>query len=172
MRSIELTLDDDADAAVRADWAALAEAELPSLAAHTSATNRPHLTLAAGEGLADSPALREALGALPVPVVLGSVVLFGDYAKRVVLARQVVVTPELIALHARVHDLLTDATPQTRPGAWTPHVTLSARLPVADLPRALALLGTAREGAAVGARLWDGVERALTALVPASDPFP
>jgi len=52
VRSIELTFDEETESAVRADWRALAGAGLPSLARHSGPTNRPHLTLAAGDDLA------------------------------------------------------------------------------------------------------------------------
>lgn len=65
MRSIELVFDDDTESAIRADWVRLAEAGLPSLASHTGASNRPHLTLAAGAELLVQP-LHAFDGALPI----------------------------------------------------------------------------------------------------------
>ena len=46
-QSVELLLDEGLDALVRSDWDALAVAGLPSQGRHRSASNRPHVTLAA-----------------------------------------------------------------------------------------------------------------------------
>ncbi|GMA29657.1 2'-5' RNA ligase family protein [Arenivirga flava] len=104
------------------------------------------------------------------------------------LARAVVPSAELLALHARLHEGLGEVDPLTAPGAWTPHVTLARRLRLTQLPEALAALGDepapAAEPAAsvasqhrvpsartsiapallVAARHWDPVARAITAL--------
>jgi len=52
--SIELLLDPATEAAIPAEWNALAEAGLSSLAAHTAESNRPHVTLLARRVLARS----------------------------------------------------------------------------------------------------------------------
>ncbi len=155
--SIELLVDSDAEAAVRAEWEALAALGMSSLARHTSATNRPHLTLLARVDLADLDLAPAAFAELaPMPLTLGAPVLFGAGDRRV-LARSVVPTADLLALHAAVHRAAgtgADA-PHTAPGEWTPHVTLARRLRLADLPAALDLLGGDITAEVVSVRRWD-----------------
>ncbi|WP_372968360.1 2'-5' RNA ligase family protein [Microbacterium sp.] len=162
--SIELLLDPAADVAIRAEWEALAARGLSSLAAHTSASNRPHITLVARIGL---PAVEaEVFEDLPAfPVTLGAPLLFGIGARRV-LARSVVPTAELLALRTAVHDALgpgTDA-PHTATGEWMPHVALARRLRVADLAEALELVGGDIQGHARGVRRWDPEPASITTL--------
>lgn len=164
MRSIELTLDDGTDAAVRAEWAALLDAGLPSLATHRGATNRPHVTLAAGEELADTPQLREALAVLPIVVETGGLLLFRAGRGAVVLSRQVVASAALLNLHRAVHAAITGAVELTLPGKWTPHITLARRLAPDRLAPALAVLPESRPVALTGGRLWDGVEKTVVPL--------
>ena len=164
MRSIELTFDEETEARVRADWAALAAIGLPSLAGHTGATNRPHLTLAAGEDLSDGQELRDAVAMLPLELTFGGVILFGESRRGVVLARQVVTSSALLELHRRAHDAAPGAVDLTRPDNWTPHVTLARRMPADDLGRALAAIGPAVGAIASAARLWDSHERTVTPL--------
>jgi 2'-5' RNA ligase len=148
--SLELLLDPATEARIRAEWEALAGAGLSSLAAHTAVSNRPHITVLVRPELASQAAvaLSSAL-TLPIPVELGAPVLFGAGDRRV-LARSVVPSPALLRLHSAVHDLAGpgDDAPHTRPGEWTPHVTLARRLRLDTLPHALRLLDDAAEGAA------------------------
>jgi 2'-5' RNA ligase len=162
--SIELLLDEQSEAAVRDEWQALATAGLPSLAAHTAASNRPHITLLVREQLAvfDPTALAErpAFG-----VRLGAPLLFGSGDRRV-LARSVVPSAELLALHDDVHRSAGpgDDAAHTAPGAWTPHVTLARRVRLQDLERALALVGGEITGTARALRRWDAATRTVTEL--------
>ena len=179
VQSIELLLDDDGDAAVRASWAALAEAGLPSLADHTGATNAPHVTVAVTEGTgfaAAADALRAVFGGWSLSggglaASVGAPVLFGGHRGRWVVARQIVPSRPLLTLHAAVHRSLRLHAPgaevlaQTAPDGWTPHVTLAARMPGDRLGEALAAVDL--EPVPVrfrAARLWDSVERAVTPL--------
>ena len=172
MRSIELTLDDATDAAVRREWLALQDAGIPSLVRNTSPSNRPHVTLFVAPALRvdDLAAVREAVSSLPMPLTLGATLLFGGHRRGYVLARQVVVTTTLLELHRRVHEAATplaeSVVPLSRPGAWTPHVTLARRLDADSVGPALAAVGAAAlpTGAAPGARLWDGVAKTVTPL--------
>lgn len=164
MRSIEVTFDAETDAAIRAEWAALSAAGLPSLASHTGSSNRPHLTLAAGAALADSVALRSCFAGLPLRVRFGGLVVFGAGGRRFVLARQVVAAGALLELHRRVHAAAPGAVEQTLPDRWVPHVTLARRLDPAGIGTALTLIGSPTEPVAVAARLWDSVEKSVTAL--------
>lgn len=149
---------------MRAEWEALAARGMSSLGRHTSPTNRPHLTLLARVDLADvDPAAFAELA--PMPLTLGAPVLFGTGDRRV-LARSVVPTAELLALHAAVHRVAgagADA-PHTAPGEWTPHVTLARRLRLADLPTALDLVGGDIAAEVVGVRRWDPATATVTTL--------
>ncbi len=162
--SIELLLDADAEAAVRAEWDALAAAGLSSMAPHASPSNRPHVTLLARRGGVAHPlALPD--DALPLPLMLGAPLLFGDGDRRV-LVRSVVPSAALLALHAAVRDAAGagDDVDHMAPGTWTPHVTLARRMRLADLERALPLVGGAIACEGVALRRWDAGTRTVTAL--------
>jgi 2'-5' RNA ligase len=179
VQSIELLLDDDTEAALRTSWAALADAGLPSAATHSGDSNRPHVTLAVTEeqGLgAAEPALRAVfegwdLAGAGLPAVVGSPVLFGGHRHRWVLARQIVPGRPLLTLHSAVHRALdlhaTDVgvIEQTRPDAWTPHVTLARRVPAERLGDALGVVDLEPVGCRfTAARLWDSVQKSVTPL--------
>jgi 2'-5' RNA ligase len=164
MRSIELTLDDATDGVIRSEWRALAEHDLPSLASHTAESNRPHVTLAAGEALELADVPLTAFHALPLPLRFGAVAVFPAGRGRFVLIRTVVASAELLALHARVVGAAPNAVPTSLPGAWTPHVTLARRLTAEQVGLALPLLGTPPDGEFTAARFWDGEARTLTPL--------
>lgn len=162
VQSVELTFDDASDGALRAEWDALAAAGLPSQARHTAPSNRPHVTLAALPAVdpACEPALvAAAREALPLTVRVGAAAVFGRDPH--VLVRTVVVTPDLLRLHARVAAAVGTPDGTTlSPGRWTPHVTLARRLAGVDLPAALAVLPAAEhEATCVALRRWDGEAR-------------
>lgn len=164
MRSIELVLEPSSDAAVRAVWDALVDADLPSLGRHPSPSNAPHVTLAAGETL-PVPAALDA--PLPDALLLGGVLLFPAGPGRSVLARAVVVDPVLAALHDAVHRIAPDAVDTTLPGRWSPHVSFARRVRDADLPGAVAVLRAAPLPPTLrvaGVRHWDGETRTVTPL--------
>ena len=160
--SLELLLDPDAESAVRAEWDALAALGVSSLARHTAASNRPHLTLVVR---LDMPVPDAGVFAdlRAIPITLGAPVLFGSGARRV-LARSVTPTAELLDLHRTVHDAVGpgEDAPHTAPGTWTPHVTLSRRLRVTDLEAALEVVGRAIRGHARGVRHWDPESATVT----------
>lgn len=172
VQSIELLLDPDAEAVVRAAWTALAEDGLPSLASHLGETNRPHLTLLAAESGVEAavPRLRAMLQGLDLPAILGAPLLFGGHRGRWVLTRQVVPTRALLDVQAEVHHLVvttTDAVvqPHGAPDDWTPHVSISRRIVADQLARALAVLEAAPLPCRfVGARLWDSPSATVTDL--------
>ncbi len=167
MHSVEGVLDDEADRWVRREWAALAHAGVPSQARHTSASNRPHVTLAltAVINAEVESRLRAAVGVLPLPITIGGLLVFGS--TRFVLARPVVPSVPLLALQAAVMAALEDgADPDVdrhrtfARGRWTPHVTLGRRLSAADLSTAVQVLagvpaGQAAAGVLTRARRWD-----------------
>lgn len=168
MQSVELLLDEATDAHVREQWRLLVEADLPSQARHTGATNAPHVTLAVREAVADSAerGLCRVAQRLPLPVRLGAVTVFGRH--RYVLVRLVVADRPLLDLHAAVADVLgpDGGDPLTAPGRWTPHVTLARGLDADQVARALTALGGSGpvDGAAVVCRRWDPVARRAWAV--------
>ena len=164
VQTVELLLDEQTDTAVRRGWDALAAAGLPSQARHPGATNRPHVTMAVAAAIPGivEERLAGAVSALPIPVRLGGLVYFPG--RRWVLARLVVPTAELLALHAEVAGAVADCpelSPQLHPGNWTPHVTLAHGLAGDQLGAALTLLNDRAPlvGQAVAARRYDGSGR-------------
>ena len=160
MHSIELVLDDDTDRQIRAEWNQLAAAGLPSQARHTGASNRPHITLALAAALdaADGVRLTVAAAALPTPITIGSLLVFG--ARRFVLARLAVPSVALLDMQSGVTAAVAEPVdPHGNFGAgqWTPHVTLARRLTADQLAEAVTVLGEvpAIVGTAARARRWD-----------------
>ena len=166
MRSIELILDAESDAAVRADWAALEGAGVPNLSRHSGASNRPHVSLVVGSSLEDSERLREAFVVLPIAVTLASLVVFGTAPRGLVLSRLVTLSRPLLDVHQRVHDVSPSTVDHSQPGMWTPHVTLGSRLTATQLGLAVSLVGAPIEASLVGARLWDPASATITDLSP------
>lgn len=182
--SLELVFNAYLEAQIRAQWQALADAGLSSLAGHTAPSNRPHITLLVRPTV--PPLARDELAALvplPLPVTLGAPLLFGSGDRRV-LARAVVPTVPLLELHAGLHALVdarADAdtegdvgsgdSPFTRPGAWMPHVTLSRRLRVDTLSQALRVLDAVEPqeehapAQAITLRRWDAATATITDLL-------
>lgn len=162
--SIELLLDPETEEFVRADWTRLVEAGLSSMAAHTGASNRPHITLLVRATL-DAVDFTHASRLLPIPVQLGEPITF-RHGDRAVLARGVAPSSELLEFHRIIHELapLGDDLPHTTPGEWVPHVTLARRLRVEALPDARALLGPPRSASATGLRRWDSLTATVTPL--------
>lgn len=162
--AIELLLDPETESAVRAEWQALADLGMSSLAAHTAASNRPHITLVARVGLAPvDPSVFADMSAFPI--TLGAPLFFGTGERRV-LARSVVPTAELLELRAAILSAAGpgDDAPHTAPGEWMPHVALARRIRVADLPAALGCLGGEIHGAADVVRHWDADAGVTTVL--------
>jgi 2'-5' RNA ligase len=177
MHSIELLLDEAADSAVRADWALLIEAGLPSQGRHRGFSNAPHVTLLASAGFGDGhdERLRQAMELLPVPFTFSGLLVFGRPPRGLVLARAIIVTDEILRLHRAVYDVVAseddtgadaDPGPHSRPGAWTPHVTLASRLTPGELARAVELVSArdAPDGSLRRGRRWDPEAGAIVAL--------
>lgn len=162
--SIELTLDAATDAAVRADWARLIDAGLPSLGRHPSPSNSPHVTLLVRTTL-EPVDFASAVDQLPIDVELGEPTVF-PHGDRGVLVRPLLVDESLRRLHLAVHDAAPpgEDAPFTAPGDWTPHVTLARRLRLDRLDEALALLGPAGRGRGVALRRWDSVTATVAVL--------
>lgn len=162
--SIELLLDDETERRVRHEWEALAARNLSSLAPHTSPSNRPHISVLVRTELARLDGA-ELAALLPLPLTLGAPLLFGEGERRV-LARSVIPSRPLLELHAAVHAWAGpgDDADHTRPGQWTPHVTLARRTRIETLAAALEVVGPDIEGAAVGLRRWDASTATVTTL--------
>ncbi len=169
VQSLELLLDPALDAAVRAEWDALAGAGLPSQARHPGASNAPHVTLAVADALPEraDTALGAVAELLPVPVRLGALTVFTG--RRAVLARLVVPSRALLDVHAAALDALAGPPGLRRtvlPGRWTPHVTLARGLPPDRVGDAVAAVPGERvtgpaelTGQADRLRRWDGEAR-------------
>ncbi|MFI6327289.1 2'-5' RNA ligase family protein [Micromonospora chersina] len=171
MRTVELLCSPELDEAVRAAWDRLAAAGLPSLARNAHPTNRPHLTLASVDEFPAGAQQRLADlcdAALPLPARLDRVTVLDGSAPLVWLVRP---TPQLVALHGAVWDVLAGAPgphPWHLPGRWVPHLSLALRFRDADRRRARAVTGPARPGGEfVAARSYDSDTRTVSELTPA-----
>jgi hypothetical protein len=159
VHSVELVFDQDTEAAVRHIWDGLREAGIPSQAP----ASRPHTTLTVAERIdrdVDS-LLASLLPRFPFDCRIGAPLLFGT--AKVVLARLVVPTTELLDVHAEVHrvclpHLSPGPMPNALPGQWTGHVTLARRVEPRQMGRAVRIAGKPPEiaGRVVGLRRWDG----------------
>ncbi|GAD85113.1 2'-5' RNA ligase family protein [Nocardia asteroides NBRC 15531] len=160
VQSVELLLDEHAEAEVRRQWAVLAAA---GIASPRGPGHRPHVTVAVAREI--WPRIDRALTGLdfrPLPIRLGGLLVFG--ARRPILVRSVVVTADLLDLQRRVHAMVEPCpgVPATmRPGAWTPHVTLARRVPPERLGPAITAVAADHDFPAVvvGIRRWDGEAR-------------
>jgi 2'-5' RNA ligase len=161
VHSIELLFDCDTEAALRRIWDDLAAADISRLPA-----GRPHVTLAVAERITPDvdALLRPVAHRLPLACTVGAPLVFGK--ANVVLARLIVPTAELLALHAEVHricgpHLVPGPLPNSLPGQWTAHVTVARRVGGAQLERAFQLAGQSSElhGNLAGLRRWDGTDR-------------
>jgi hypothetical protein len=159
VHSIELVFDHDTEVTIRRIWDDLAAAGISSQAP----ASRPHVTLVVADRIApDVDALLTPVARrLPLRCGVGASVLFGR--SNAVLARLVVPTAELLAVHAEVHRIsvpymMPGPMPNSLPGHWTGHVTLARRVGNAKLGRALQVAGRPAEiaGSIAGLRRWDG----------------
>ncbi|MBM6402844.1 2'-5' RNA ligase family protein [Phycicoccus sp. CSK15P-2] len=159
MHHVDLLLDAEADAAVRARWQTLTDAGLPSQGRHPSPSNRPHVTMSVTRDWPDDflvDAARTRLGALPLRARLGPLLVMGSN-DRFVLAWAVVVGEDVLEMHRHLLGLLgSSATPHTAPGHWVPHVTLARLMDPEQVASALRVLAAdEREVSLVAARHWD-----------------
>ena len=164
-QSVELLVDAAAEAVLLGEWAALAEAGLPTeQRVEPSPSHRPHVTLWAGRVLppevdAGLPAL---VTGLDLPLLVGSLLAFGPHRGRVVLVHQVVASVALLELQARVAARCgTEPDSHFAPGRWSPHVTVARRVPVEQLGTVVAALAPVADLEAVSwtCRRWDGDTR-------------
>ncbi|HXH80375.1 2'-5' RNA ligase family protein [Nocardioides sp.] len=138
LHAFELLPDEEGRDAVLHDWQALRDAGLPSQLDHKGMTNTPHVTVLTAETLdadKDEHALRHLAPLLPVLARSSGLALLGG--SRVSIVRILDVPDEVTSA---VLTLLTDVPHRQHPG-WLPHVTLARRVPRADVPTALRVLG-------------------------------
>ncbi|GGF30217.1 2'-5' RNA ligase family protein [Williamsia phyllosphaerae] len=177
--SIELLMDPDTDAAVRRMWTALMDNGLPSQGNHRSSSNRPHITLAAAEGIdAAVDDVARTLGPrLPLRVDIGATVVFRG--GRSTVARLVVASRDLLALHREVYEIAGpfvrgEVFPHCEPDRWTPHLTVARRVTDDQLGRAVAVADDSAHGVSltatiIGMRRWDSDARAEVDLISVSE---
>jgi len=117
VHSVELLFDPGTEATLRRIWDDLAAADLPSRVP----AGRPHVTMVVAEQIAPDvdALLRPIVQQLPLECDVGAPLLFGQ--SNAVLARLIVPTAELLALHADVHricgpHLLPGPLPHSLPG--------------------------------------------------------
>lgn len=163
MRSIELVLDDTADAVVRGLWQTLVDAELPSLG--HAGTNDPHVTVVAGETLPVPEGLDVPL---PTELRVAGLLLFPAGPGRHVFGLGVVVDEPLARFHRALHAAAPGALESSSPGRWAPHVTLARRIRDVDLPAGLRAVTAAAPLPEVltvgGLRHWDGEAKVTTRI--------
>ncbi len=168
VQSVELLLDSDADAAVRAEWELLRAAGLPSAwRPEPSGSHRPHITLLAAEeiDLGAEPALRALVRELDLPVTIGSPLVFSAKRGTFILVRQVIASVELLQLQEAVVDICGPGLDGSfEPGRWVPHLTIGRRLSSEQLGSAIGLLADQEHGAEQSAvitrcRRWDAVAK-------------
>jgi 2'-5' RNA ligase len=143
-QSVELLLDEAADAEIRAQWDRLGDAGLPTSRRSTpSPSHAPHVTLWAGDAVDPDhdAALPRLFTDLDLELVLGSVMLFGPRRGSYVLVRAVVGSAALLDLQQQVvRTLRSRAYPGFEAGRWTPHVTLARRVSTDQVGPSLAVL--------------------------------
>ncbi len=176
--SVELIFDPVGDDAIQRIWRTLAAAGLPSQVHVKSDTNRPHVTLVAARQISADvdDDLRALAPALPLECVVGAPVVFPG--PRQTLARLIVPSAELLALHDTVFALCRphidgEAFAHCRPGHWTAHATLGRRFTAVQIGAALALdedgLHADITARLVGLRRWDGDNRVDHLLISGAD---
>jgi 2'-5' RNA ligase len=172
-QSVELLLDDAADAALRDQWDRLGDAGLPTARrSEPSPHHAPHVTLWAGDRLsaAAEPQLPPLFTDLDLELAIGGVLLFGPRRWGYVLARQILVSTGLAALQQRVVEVCGRGYGQFGDGNWSPHVTLARRMHSDQISPALQALRHApdRLTATVRrARRWDGDRKVAWSLTSA-----
>ena len=147
-QSVELLLDNAADAEIRSQWDRLGDAGLPtSRRVQPSPSHAPHVTLWAGDALDpdDDAALPGLFADLDLELVVGSVMLFGPRRGGYVLVRAVVASAGLLDLQQQVvRTLRTPAYWGFEAGRWSPHVTLARRVGTDQVGPCLAALAGSR----------------------------
>jgi len=141
--AVEVFFDATTEAAVRAVWAGLEAAGVPSLATRTHRRHRPHISFSVAERIETEQLedARKRLAATRLDVTLYSPAVF---PRRGVLYLSVVPTLALLRLHEDVHAALRDSVVAPwdlySVGAWVPHCTLAQELTRAQIAQGIDLL--------------------------------
>jgi 2'-5' RNA ligase len=141
--AVEVFFDSTTEAVVRAVWARLEAAGVPSLATRTHRRHRPHISLSVVERIESGQLkdARERLAATHLDVTLYSPAVF---PRRGVLYLSVVPTLALLRLHEDIHAALRDSVVAPwdlySVGAWVPHCTLAQDLTRAQIGQGIDLL--------------------------------
>ena len=166
-QSVELLLDERAEAAVRQQWNLLADAGLPSERRSSQSPgtehHRPHVTVYAADTVSEigEAALPELVADVDLELRLGSLLVFGPRRGRAILVRQVTPSIELLRLQSQIAEVYgADPLGQFGPGRWSPHVTLARRVPLGQLGDVVAALDRTADHAVTArvrsCRRWDG----------------
>lgn len=166
---MELLLDLRGEELLHRDWDALKQADLPSQARHTAASNRPHITLLAAPRIPTEHdgALAALAEVLPLPIHVAGLVVFRT-GRGQVLAHLGVVSSALLEVHRMVHGALRDV-PQVAgnclPDRWVPHITLARGMTPEQVAQAMDLLPADHGQLPLTAlRRWDSHEKTTTLL--------
>lgn len=166
VQSVELLLNEELETAIREQWRVLNQAGLPCQPLRA----RPHVTIGVAHEIYPRIEKRipQSLGDFPLAARIGGILIFGD--RRMVLARAVTTSAQLLAKHESVFNLLQECPGRVghmAPGQWTPHVTLARKMTPAQVSQAIPLIATRKDlaGEFVGARRWDGTAREETIVV-------
>jgi 2'-5' RNA ligase len=141
--AVEVFFDATTEATIRAVWARLEAAGVPSLATRTHRRHRPHISLSVAERIETEQLedVRKRLAAAHLDVTLYSPAVF---PRRGVLYLSVVPTLALLRLHEDVHAALRDSVVAPwelySVGAWVPHCTLAQELTRAQIAQGIDLL--------------------------------
>ncbi|MGA8046593.1 MAG: 2'-5' RNA ligase family protein, partial [Dermatophilaceae bacterium] len=138
LAALEAVLDRESDDAVRACWAALDEAGLPSQAQHRGETNAPHVTLVSAPVLGSAHlavATTLLTPSLPVGLAVAGWVVFGE-GSGYTLALLGAAPAALVS----AVEVLGQAVGDPRAGGWVPHVTVARRIGAGQLERAMAVV--------------------------------
>lgn len=163
LHALEFVLAPDDDAAIRAEWAVLSAAKLPSRGDHAGATNAPHVTVASASGslAGHLPQLGALLAdLLPLRLPVAGLVVLGR--RRRTLAWLLSADAAASSAVERCRRLVDDPLG----AAWVPHVSLSAAMDAEQVGRAIAALPVpvGRTITLTGLRSWDPDAGEVTTL--------
>jgi 2'-5' RNA ligase len=141
--AVEVFFDSTTESAIKAVWARLEAAGVPSLATRTHRRHRPHISFCVAERIKTGQLddARQCLATTHLDVTLYSPAVF---PRRGVLYLSVVPTLALLRLHEEVHAALRDSLVAPwdlySVGAWVPHCTLAQELTRAQIAEGIDLL--------------------------------
>lgn len=145
MQALELLFDPSTEAAIKAIWAQLETAGVPTLASWTHRRHQPHVTLAVADRIEvpQDQSAADRLAATHLDITLYSPAVF---PRPGVLYLSVVPTLALLRLHEQVHAAghnMVAPRDGYSVGGWMPHCTLAQDLTRAQLVRGTKTAATA-----------------------------